>query len=217
VHTGKAGRLEKAVDNALLAEALSSKRNISLKGLAETLGIHRDTLRKKMKACGLSKDFDKLSNTDLDTLMKNFKSTKPNSGRRYAMGYLRQHGFRVQKKRVTHSLKRVDGLGQVLRKNKAIRRRTYIVPRPNYLWHCDGHHKLIWWGVVIHGFIDGYCRTVSQQEIIVTSVYISHICAFLGHQFASEYQQSLFNSARCLHASYPRLRNTFENARRSWW
>jgi hypothetical protein len=122
-----------------------------------------------MKACGLSKDFDKLSNTDLDTLMKNFKSTKPNSGCRYAIGYLRQHGFRVQKRRVTHSLKRVDGLGQVLRKNKVIRRRTYVVPRPNYLWHCDGHHKLIWWGVVIHGFIDGYCRTVSKQDFSINA------------------------------------------------
>ncbi|KAJ7927346.1 hypothetical protein B0H13DRAFT_1598765, partial [Mycena leptocephala] len=48
-----------------------------------------------------------------------------------------------------------------LRTHLAIRRRRYKVPRPNYLWHCDGYHKLIWWGIVIHGFIDGYCRTVS--------------------------------------------------------
>ncbi|KAJ7764735.1 hypothetical protein B0H16DRAFT_1219359, partial [Mycena metata] len=60
----------------------------------------------------------------------------------------------VQKERVRESLKRVDGLGQLLRTSD-IRRRTYSVPRPNYLWHCDGHHKLIWWGIVLHGFADG--------------------------------------------------------------
>ncbi|ESK81644.1 hypothetical protein Moror_3251 [Moniliophthora roreri MCA 2997] len=28
------------------------------------------------------------------------------------------------------------------------------------MWHLDGHHKLIRWGIVIHGIIDGFCRTV---------------------------------------------------------
>ncbi|KAJ7443290.1 hypothetical protein FB451DRAFT_975144, partial [Mycena latifolia] len=60
----------------------------------------------------------------------------------------------VQKERVRKSLQRVDGLGKLLRTN-TIRRRSYSVPRPNYLWHCDGHHKLIWWGIVFHGFVDG--------------------------------------------------------------
>ncbi|KAJ6450136.1 hypothetical protein C8R47DRAFT_918967, partial [Mycena vitilis] len=63
--------------------------------------------------------------------------------------------LRVQKERTRLSLKRVDALGQALRTRLAIQRRRYTVPRPNYLWHCDGHHKLIWWGIVIHGFIDG--------------------------------------------------------------
>ncbi|KAI5982901.1 hypothetical protein EDC04DRAFT_2616344 [Pisolithus marmoratus] len=31
--------------------------------------------------------------------------------------------------------------------------------RPNALWHMDGHHKLIRWGIVIHGIVDGYCHT----------------------------------------------------------
>ncbi|KAI6006192.1 hypothetical protein F5J12DRAFT_721182, partial [Pisolithus orientalis] len=33
----------------------------------------------------------------------------------------------------------------------------YHVKWPNALWHMDGHHKLIQWGIVIHGFIDGFC------------------------------------------------------------
>lgn len=59
------------------------------------------------------------------------------------------------------SLYRMDRLGQTLRNQDVIKRRKYKVPRPNYLWHMDGHHKLIRWGIVIHGIIDGCCRTVS--------------------------------------------------------
>ncbi|KAJ7877579.1 hypothetical protein B0H14DRAFT_2288963, partial [Mycena olivaceomarginata] len=58
------------------------------------------------------------------------------------------------------SIRRVDGLGQVLRQRKVIRRRKYEVARPHALWHVDGHHKQILCGFVIHGLIDGYSRTV---------------------------------------------------------
>jgi hypothetical protein len=43
---------------------------------------------------------------------------------------------------------------------KKISRQKYTVPRPNALWHIDGHHKLIAWGIVIHGVADGYTRKV---------------------------------------------------------
>jgi hypothetical protein len=55
----------------------------------------------------------------------------------------------------------VDNLGLVLRHRKIIKRRVYHVKRPNALWHLDGHHKMIRWGIVFHGFADGYGRTVS--------------------------------------------------------
>jgi hypothetical protein len=38
---------------------------------------------------------------------------------------------------------------------------VYRVPWINALWHIDGHHKLIRWGIVIHGGIDGYSRMVT--------------------------------------------------------
>ncbi|KAI6149917.1 hypothetical protein BKA82DRAFT_4339055 [Pisolithus tinctorius] len=38
------------------------------------------------------------------------------------------------------------------------------VSHPNALWHMDGHHKLVHWGIVIHGIIDGYCHTVVRLE-----------------------------------------------------
>ncbi|KAL4079798.1 hypothetical protein J3A83DRAFT_4086426, partial [Scleroderma citrinum] len=41
----------------------------------------------------------------------------------------------------------------------------YHIKWPNALWHIDGHHKLIWWGIVIHAFIDGFCQTVHTVDI----------------------------------------------------
>ncbi|KAG1733535.1 hypothetical protein EDB19DRAFT_1580985, partial [Suillus lakei] len=56
---------------------------------------------------------------------------------------------------ITASIHRVDPLGTVLRQHTMIHRRQYKVSQPNALWHMDGHHKLIHWGIVIHGIIDG--------------------------------------------------------------
>lgn len=41
-----------------------------------------------------------------------------------------------------------------------VSRRQYSVPWPNSLWHLDGHHSLIRWGLVIHGYIDGFSRQI---------------------------------------------------------
>ncbi|KAJ7264187.1 hypothetical protein C8J57DRAFT_999893, partial [Mycena rebaudengoi] len=61
----------------------------------------------------------------------------------------------VQRRRVYSSIHRVDGLGQILRQRRVIKRQDYKVARPHAVWHVDGHHKLILWGIVIHGSADG--------------------------------------------------------------
>ncbi|KAI0087666.1 hypothetical protein BDY19DRAFT_892184, partial [Irpex rosettiformis] len=40
--------------------------------------------------------------------------------------------------------------------------------------HCDGHHKLIWWGIVLHGFIDGYCHTVRHYDTLCNVDHATH-------------------------------------------
>jgi hypothetical protein len=101
-----------------------------------------------------------IEDLDLDTLIRTYKIQKPDAGSRYVRGHLRSVGIRVQKQRVLDSLERVDRVGRFIRRRAVIRRRKYFSSRPNALWHCDGHHKLIKYGFVIHGFIDGNCRTV---------------------------------------------------------
>ncbi|THV01312.1 hypothetical protein K435DRAFT_596802, partial [Dendrothele bispora CBS 962.96] len=63
----------------------------------------------------------------------------------------------IQKRRIRDSLNQIDRLGRTLRAQRQakIERVPYRVPRPNALWHLDGHHKLILWGIVIHGCVDG--------------------------------------------------------------
>jgi hypothetical protein len=136
-------------------------RSICQTTLARSLGIHRNTVRNYMKIYGIKKSFSSITNQELDQLVKQYKSLKPASGYRYVIGFLRSNGLRVQRDRVIQSLHRVDRLGRLLRRRITIHRRKYKSSRPNALWHCDGHHKLILWGIVIHGFIDGNCRTVS--------------------------------------------------------
>ncbi|KAF9455710.1 hypothetical protein BDZ94DRAFT_1179398, partial [Collybia nuda] len=72
--------------------------------------------------------------------------------------------LRIQKERVWQSLVRIDHLGQILQQHatEKTKRRPYKVSRPNALWHIDGHHKLILWGIVVHGVINGYSQTVSH-------------------------------------------------------
>ena len=39
-------------------------------------------------------------------------------------------------------------------------RRVYNVPGPHHLRHNDGHHKLIRYGLITHGCVDGNTRTI---------------------------------------------------------
>ncbi|KIJ25869.1 hypothetical protein M422DRAFT_141250, partial [Sphaerobolus stellatus SS14] len=80
----------------------------------------------------------------------------PETGLLYHIGFLQGHGVHIQRWCLVASIKHVDSLGCALHNSKTIKRRKYQVPQPNRLWHLDGHHKLILWGIVIHGMVDGY-------------------------------------------------------------
>jgi Bacterial regulatory protein, Fis family len=156
------GRPRKVVNVDLLKEAMNPTRRISKVLLAEKLGIHRNTLRAKLKENSINSSFTEMSDEDLDQTIKNYLKSHPSSGIRYLTGHLRTQGLRIQRRRLQQSIKRVDRLGQTLRNRMTAKksRRQYLVSRPNALWHIDGHHKLILWGIVIHGVVDGYSRKV---------------------------------------------------------
>jgi hypothetical protein len=161
--TGQPGRPRKVIDAEFLQEVSTTYRHIKLTELAKVLGLHRNTLHRYLKEAGVSREFSTISNANLDELLRVYKQKRPGSGLRYAKGYLRSRGLKIQHNHVMLSMRRIDGLGRVLRHRQVTQRRKYTAKRPNAIWHVDGHHKLIRWGIVIHGFIDGFCRTVSLR------------------------------------------------------
>ena len=166
--TGKRGRPKKCVDPKVLHEAFQEGRQIPINVLASILGIDPKTLRARMEDMDIDPGYNKISDEELDTLVLQYRQENPGGGRAYIIGRLRAaHSLRVQRHRVIASMTRIDQLGQGLREQvgKKKERTQYHVPRPNHLWHIDGHHKMIAWGIVIHGVADGYSRKVCTHNI----------------------------------------------------
>lgn len=160
VRTGRRGRPRKAINETYLRNALASDRMISIAELARMLGVSRQLVYRYMKTYGIKREYSEITDGQLDAILRAFRQHRPTAGLQYIMGFMRKCGLRVQRITVKQSIRRVDGVGQTLRRCMVVKRRYYRVARPNALWHMDGHHKLIRWGFVIHGFIDGFCRTV---------------------------------------------------------
>lgn len=162
---GKRGRPRKVPDRNYLRQALAPGSHIKVTDLADSLGMHRNTLSSYLNENNISHGYSTISNNVLDDIVREYRRANPHAGLRYLSGHLRTLGHKVQQRRVQESVKRVDPLGQILRERNPIRRGKYKVSRPNALWHLDGHHKLIRWGIVIHGIVDGYSRTVSSSSV----------------------------------------------------
>ncbi|KAJ7688728.1 hypothetical protein B0H17DRAFT_849826, partial [Mycena rosella] len=99
--------------------------------------------------------YSNISDHDLDIRTRHFKRIQPNSGLCYLTGFLKTHKIKIQRECIHQSLLWIDGLDQVLRKH-TLEHREYESPPHNSAWHMDGHHKLINWGIVMHGFVDGF-------------------------------------------------------------
>lgn len=133
--------------------------------ISEMLGVSTKTVSRRIKFFNLQEDIPKytsISNEDLDAIVSEIYQEFPNCGIRRMKGFLTSRGIRMQWERVRSSLWRIDPAGILLRSMQLnlVNRRHYSVPGPLYLWHLDGNHKLIRWGFVIHGCVDGYSRRV---------------------------------------------------------
>lgn len=161
--SGSRGRPRKHISKTYLQEVFRPGRNISATKLAKALGVHRRTVANYSKLYGIHRPhYSAITDDNLDQLVRQYKERHPCTGIRYLQGFLLQNRLRVQRHRLIASIARVDGVNKELRKDTTIKRREYQSARPGALWHLDGHHKLIMWGIVIHGIIDGYDRMVRQ-------------------------------------------------------
>ncbi|KAK6467583.1 hypothetical protein HHUSO_G35136 [Huso huso] len=137
-------------------------RGYTGKRIAEHLGCSVSYIYKRLKAEGLSPrdKYSNITDSELDTEVKSLHSQYRNAGAKMMNGYLRAKGIFVQRQRIRMSLNSIDPVSSAGRWAQVINRRSYHVPSPNSMWHMDGHMKLIRWGFVIHGAIDGFSRLV---------------------------------------------------------
>ena len=78
------------------------------------------------------------------------------------IGFLRANKINVQRWKVRELIHEIDPVNCAARWMEKNQRWVYSVPGPNSLWHNDGLHKLIHWGMVIHACIDGYSRIITS-------------------------------------------------------
>ena len=107
--------------------------------------------------------FHNYSVADLDAMIQEITTLFPYCGD--VTGHLRSHSIRVQRQLVRDSLWRIDPSGIRSHCRNVLHRWQYSVPSPNTLWHIDGHHKLIWWHLVIHGGIDGFSQLIMFLKV----------------------------------------------------
>ena len=81
-----------------------------------------------------------ISDSDLDSVLKEVISEFPNIGYRRVLG---RRKIEVTQHTVREAMHRVDPNGVAVRWMNAIPQRTYNVTEPMALWHIDGNHKLI--------------------------------------------------------------------------
>nr|XP_054592651.1 uncharacterized protein LOC107395925 isoform X1 [Nothobranchius furzeri] len=153
VAVGNLGRPRLEIQSDDLKHLLSTA--LPLEHLAQLYGVSRRTLNRRMKEHGLSVHgcYSKISDDELDVLVRSIKSRMPHAGFRLMKGELLARGHRVQWHRVQAVMHRVDGAGILARMIQLgfVARRSYCVPAPLSLVHIDTNHKLIrynidiWW------------------------------------------------------------------------
>jgi hypothetical protein len=74
------------------------------------------------------------------------------------MGFIRSQGGKATRQKLRNVIKEIDPIGLAIRTTVGIYRRVYCVKGPHHLWHIDGWHKLIRYGLVVHAGIDGHTR-----------------------------------------------------------
>ena len=155
-----AGRNFIYIDNYIVTTL--RERGVSWKDIAShpQVNVHRDTLRLWKIRTNFVEPRISLSEEDLDEIISNHIEGESQRGMVTIEAFLSISGYAVTRTQLRASMHRVDAEGIAARSRHTIQRRVYSVIGPHHLWHHDGNHKLIRYGIVIHGCIDGRTRTV---------------------------------------------------------
>ena len=131
--------------------------------IAKLLSLSPKTVTRRLRELSLrSRDLKSdISNNELKDVVYGLCQLYPHAGYRMIRSMLSIYGISLPRTRIRRAVREVDPLGVASRLSGSIKRRTYFVREANFLWHLDGNMKLIRWGFVIHGCIDGYSRLIT--------------------------------------------------------
>ena len=137
----------------------------SQKDIACIIGVCDKTVARRIKEFDIRLEVPKyshISDAELGAKVLEIITQYPSSGIRIVKGHLASQSINITWERVRDILWEVDPEGILNRsiKRPVINRRVYNVPGSLALWHIDGNHKLIRWGFVVHGGVDGFSRKV---------------------------------------------------------
>lgn len=131
--------------------------------ISELLEVSRSTLYRRLGDEGiLTNDYSHISESDLDTKLKDIKKNFPDDGEVMLLSHLLRVGIKIPRQKLRDCIHRVDHGGAAARKSLTIKRRVYSVDQPNSVRHLDSHHKLIKWRFITHAGIDGFTRVITN-------------------------------------------------------
>ncbi len=128
------------------------------------------TLKKRLSDMGLKrKNVTYSIDSVRDRIKKEIDGPGCSGGYRSVWHTIRLEGMQVPRKVVQNTLRELGPEGCEERRAKCLRRRRYINPGPNHVWHMDGYDKLKPYGFPIHGCIDGFSRQILWLNVARTN------------------------------------------------
>ena len=146
-----------------------------IQGLLEKIydkKLSKMTIKRKLHALGLKRKYYEESDMILiaTSLVEELFSSGYNLGIKAVWEkILKKHSIVAKRETVYTLMKIIDSERLANRFCNRLKRRVYLSPGPNFLWHLDGYDKLKPFGFSIHACIDGYLRFILWLEVANTN------------------------------------------------
>ena len=128
LRTGCAGRPRFDIPREQMAFLVDSR--FTGPQMADILGVSVSTVRRRMSDFGISirAEYASLTNAELDDVVEDIHRDFPMCENQQMQGHLVSRGYRIQQQSIREAQRRVDPVGSVMRRLRAVHRRRYQVP-----------------------------------------------------------------------------------------
>ena len=129
--------------------------------IAALVGVSISKIDTWRRETGYEDPLDHPDDGNLEQIVRDLIEVQPQGhelGVISVMGHLLAQGIKPTREQVRVVLRVIDPEASRLRATRQIVRQEYNIVNPMELWHMDGWHKLINYGIVVHGCIDGATR-----------------------------------------------------------